>query len=198
MSPWFTGLAVPTFLAASMVAGYTGFLFGQAEGRDLWQSPLLFWHLVVQAFAAGGGALLVAAPFAELGPRALPLLAAALTLGTAVHLVMLVFEYLGGHETRQAASAAHLVTHGRYATTFWAGGVALGAVAAVARRDRLGRRARRRHRRRRRSSRPRCCSTSRSSSAPARTSRSPDPSRQRPRPPRRSARPGTPLEAPRS
>ncbi len=197
MSPWFTGLAVPTFLAASMVTGYTGFLFNQAEGRDLWQSPLLFWHLVVQAFAVGGGALLIGAPFAELGPRALPLLAAALTLGTAVHLVMLVFEYLGGHETRQAASAAHLVTHGRYATTFWAGaspsvrsppssarsaGPACSSSASSAAS----------------SSRPRCCSTSRSSSAPARTSRSPDPTRQRPRPPRRSARPGTPLEAPRS
>ena len=31
-------------------------LFGQAEGRDLWQSPLLFWHLVVQAVMVGAGA----------------------------------------------------------------------------------------------------------------------------------------------
>jgi Fe-S-cluster-containing dehydrogenase component len=35
------------------VATYTAFLFGQAEGRDLWQSPLLPFHLVVQALAAG-------------------------------------------------------------------------------------------------------------------------------------------------
>ena len=35
------------------VACYTAFLFGQAEGRDLWQSPLLPVHLVVQAVMAG-------------------------------------------------------------------------------------------------------------------------------------------------
>ena len=45
----FACCAVPAILAAVMVAGYTAFLFGQAEGRDLWQSPLLFWHLIVQA-----------------------------------------------------------------------------------------------------------------------------------------------------
>ena len=30
-------LAWPVFVASAMVAGYTAFLFGQAEGRDLWQ-----------------------------------------------------------------------------------------------------------------------------------------------------------------
>ncbi|MCD2191087.1 4Fe-4S dicluster domain-containing protein [Actinomycetospora soli] len=131
MSPWFTGLAIPAFLAAAMVTGYTGFLFNQAEGRDLWQSPLLFWHLVVQAFGVGGGGLLVAALFGDVDETALALLAGALTLGIAVHVVMLVFEYLGQHETRQASTAAHLVTHGRYATTFWFGGIGLAVVAAV-------------------------------------------------------------------
>jgi len=131
MSPYLTALAVPTFLAAVMVTGYTGFLFGQAEGRDLWQSPLLFWHLIVQAVAVGAGAMLIGVPFADLGAGAVGLLAGALTLGAAVHVVMLLLEYLGNHETRQASTAAHLVTHGRYATTFWAGGVGLAAVAAV-------------------------------------------------------------------
>jgi len=130
-APAFTALSVPTFLAAVMVTGYTGFLFNQAEGRDLWQSPLLFWHLIVQAVGVGAGALLIGAPFADLGPGAAALLTGALTLGAAVHVVMLLLEYLGGHETRQATAAAHLVTHGRYATTFWGGGIALGAVAAI-------------------------------------------------------------------
>ena len=35
-------------------AGYSAFLFAQAKGRDLWQSPLFFWHLVAQAVTAGG------------------------------------------------------------------------------------------------------------------------------------------------
>ena len=54
-------LAIP---AGAMVAGYTAFLFGQAEGRDLWQSPLLFWHLLAQAVMVGAGALAVAAAIA--------------------------------------------------------------------------------------------------------------------------------------
>ena len=38
------------------VAGYTAFLFGQAEGRDLWQSPTLLWHMLAGAHTAGGAA----------------------------------------------------------------------------------------------------------------------------------------------
>ena len=46
-------LAVPVSLAAAGVAGYTAFLFGQCEGRDLWQSPLLLPTLLAQAVVAG-------------------------------------------------------------------------------------------------------------------------------------------------
>ena len=42
-----------TVLLAAATAVYTAFLFGQAKGRDLWQSPLLGPHLLVQALAAG-------------------------------------------------------------------------------------------------------------------------------------------------
>jgi hypothetical protein len=45
-----SGLAV---LLAAGTAVYTAFLFGQAKGRDLWQSPLLAPHLLVQALLAG-------------------------------------------------------------------------------------------------------------------------------------------------
>ena len=45
-----TGL---TALLAAGTATYTAMLFGQAKGRDLWQSALLGPHLLVQALAAG-------------------------------------------------------------------------------------------------------------------------------------------------
>jgi Fe-S-cluster-containing dehydrogenase component/formate-dependent nitrite reductase membrane component NrfD len=129
------GLAVPVFLAAVMVTGYTGFLFGQAEGRDLWQSPLLFWHLVVQAFMVGGGALVIAALASDLDVSGRTLLVAALTLATAVHVVVVLFEYLGRHSSANAAAAARLAVRGRYAPTFWGGGIGLailgGALAAI-------------------------------------------------------------------
>ncbi len=46
-----------TALAALATAVYTAFLFGQAKGRDLWQSPLLAPHLAVQALVAGAALL---------------------------------------------------------------------------------------------------------------------------------------------
>jgi Fe-S-cluster-containing dehydrogenase component/formate-dependent nitrite reductase membrane component NrfD len=125
-----SALSVPSLLAAAMTAGYTGFLFGQAEGRDLWQSPLLFWHLIVQAFMVGGGALAVAVAGADLSAAARALLLSALTLATLAHVVMVLLEYLGRHPTGQAAAAAHMVVKGRYAPLFWTGGVALAVVGA--------------------------------------------------------------------
>jgi hypothetical protein len=35
------------------VAGYTAFLFKQCKGRDLWEAPGLFWHLLAQSVTAG-------------------------------------------------------------------------------------------------------------------------------------------------
>src|ERR1700687_5299821 len=54
-------LAWPTAAAAAATAGYSAFLFGQAEGRDFWQSPLLLPHLLVAALVAGSASLLLAA-----------------------------------------------------------------------------------------------------------------------------------------
>jgi len=49
-------LVLPTVLLALATAGYTAFLFGQCEGRDLWQEPLLLPILLAQAVVAGGAA----------------------------------------------------------------------------------------------------------------------------------------------
>lgn len=121
-------LGIPTGV---LVAGYTAFLFGQAEGRDLWQSPLLFWHLIVQAVMVGAGALGVAALMAGTAPGGVRLIAVCLTVATALHVLMLLLEYGGRHATRHATVAAHMVTRGRYARQFWLGSVALAGAAAV-------------------------------------------------------------------
>ncbi|MDN5747291.1 MAG: polysulfide reductase NrfD [Pseudonocardia sp.] len=121
-------LGVPT---GAMLAGYTGFLFGQAEGRDLWQSPLLFWHLIVQALMVGGGALAVAAAFAGTPPAEFALISRVFLLATVLHLLMLLAEYGSAHPSKGAATGAHMITRGRYARLFWIGAVALAAVAAA-------------------------------------------------------------------
>lgn len=126
-----TVLAWPAIPAAVMTAGYTAFLFGQAEGRDLWQSPTLFWHLMAQAVMAGAGALLLIGIALDPGIETMRWLAWALTIGTAAHLVILAVEYGGHHRTRNAAVGARMITHGRYKTAFWGGGVALSVVAVA-------------------------------------------------------------------
>ena len=52
-----SALLWPTVLVGFFAAMYTAFLFGQCEGRDLWQTPLLPVHLVVQALMCGAAVL---------------------------------------------------------------------------------------------------------------------------------------------
>lgn len=126
-----TFLAWAAIPVAAMMAGYTAFLFGQAEGRDLWQSPVLFWHLQAQAVMAGAGALGVIALFAGTEGRPLTFLAGAFTLGTAAYLVISLVELFGAHPSRAASVASHVITKGRYARLFWAGSMLPAAIALV-------------------------------------------------------------------
>ncbi|MFM9135749.1 MAG: NrfD/PsrC family molybdoenzyme membrane anchor subunit, partial [bacterium] len=129
-----TVLAWPAIPAAVMTAGYTAFLFGQAEGRDLWQSPVLFWHLQVQAIMAGAGVLLVAGVLLDItgeGFVSITWLAWALFIGTVANLLILAVEYAGQHATRNAAVAAHMITRGRYKNAFWGGAIGLSVLTAV-------------------------------------------------------------------
>jgi len=124
-------LAWPAIPAAVMVAGYTAFLFGQAEGRDLWQSPALFWHLLAQAVMTGAGALLIVVPFVSPETSVSRWLGWALVIGVVAHLLIVAVEFGGRHQTQNATVAAHSITHGRYARTFWFGSIGLAIVGAV-------------------------------------------------------------------
>jgi Fe-S-cluster-containing dehydrogenase component/formate-dependent nitrite reductase membrane component NrfD len=122
-------LAWPGLPLAAMTAIYTAYLFAQAKARDLWQSPLLPPHLLVQTLLAGGAALLPVAMIWE--PAAVaPLLR--LVAGTAVvHLLMVCGETTLTHTTAHAALATHEMTHGRFAGFFWAGVLLAGAAVAA-------------------------------------------------------------------
>jgi formate-dependent nitrite reductase membrane component NrfD len=124
-------VAWPAVPAAIMVAGYTAFLFGQAEGRDLWQSPVLFWHLQAQAVMVGSGALLILAAVFTPEQSTVTWLTWALVIGIAAHLLITLVEFGGKHPTRNAQIAAHSITHGRYSREFYVGGVLLALIAAA-------------------------------------------------------------------
>ena len=124
-----TILAVITVPLALGAAVYTAFLFGQAEGRDLWQSSLLPAHLIIQAFMAGSAALLILGAIIGLPADAV---AATRTLFAAAIVIDLVVTFFGEfgmpHASEAAAQAAHDIKAGRYRQHFWLGSVVLGHV----------------------------------------------------------------------
>ena len=120
-------LSWATLPLAFGAAVYTAFLFAQAEGRDLWQSPLLPMHLLVQALMMGAGAMLVLSLAADL-PIALAQVSARTFVATLViDLAMLLLGEFGiPHASEIAARAAQEISKGRYKHRFWWGVVALG------------------------------------------------------------------------
>ena len=117
---------------ALMAAIYTAFLFAQAEGRDLWQSPLLPFHLVVQAVMAGSGMMLILHTVIgigdDLGRYALIAFIISIIVDT---FVTLAGEFGIPHASEVAASAAHMISHGKYKNHFWLYSMTIGHAAAL-------------------------------------------------------------------
>ena len=124
-------LALPMLLVAAASAGYSAFLFGQAEGRDFWQSPLVLPHLLLAAVTAGCASLLLAAIFFVGDPRVAQGIAGALWLVLVVSLLVLFAETVTTHASYDAARAARLITRGPYRARFWWGVVVGGTVVPV-------------------------------------------------------------------
>jgi Fe-S-cluster-containing dehydrogenase component/formate-dependent nitrite reductase membrane component NrfD len=124
-------LAVLSIPAALMAAGYTAFLFAQAEGRDLWQSRWLFPQLICQSLMAGAGALAALTLWGGAPERPSALVARVLVVATIAQVALGMIELLGGHDTAGAARGAEIMTRGRYARTYWGAGVALALLVAV-------------------------------------------------------------------
>jgi Fe-S-cluster-containing dehydrogenase component/formate-dependent nitrite reductase membrane component NrfD len=122
-------MLIPT---GALLAGYTALLFNQCEGRDLWQSPLLLPHTIINALLAGAGALGIGTLFVS-APAALPrALGWTVVLGVAASAGVIVLDTFGAHPTRQAERAARNLYRDRFAARFWLGGWALGLVAPAA------------------------------------------------------------------
>lgn len=121
-------VAWPGVVLAALAAVYTAFLFAQAEGRDLWQSPLLSWHLLVQAVMSGAAVLILGGLAWGLSPEATRVLAWTLGAGLAANLAMTLAEFATPHAGLVAKTAARMITRGRYAPhyrTAVAGGLLL-------------------------------------------------------------------------
>jgi Fe-S-cluster-containing dehydrogenase component/formate-dependent nitrite reductase membrane component NrfD len=122
----------PGGLLAILAAIYTGFLFGQAKGRDLWLSPALPVHLLVQALLAGAATLAIVGVVVTSNPATTVLLHDVLLWSLLANLfITLVGELWMPHGTQDATTAARLVLRGVYAKPFWSIVVGLGHVLPV-------------------------------------------------------------------
>jgi Fe-S-cluster-containing dehydrogenase component/formate-dependent nitrite reductase membrane component NrfD len=127
-------LAVPTGVLGAGVAGYTAWLFGQCEGRDLWQTPLLLPVLLAQAVTAGAAALTLGAGAFDVADDLRDLVLWCLFGGALGQLALVAVE-VTSHGTVHVEMATRAMTHGPYRTRFWsgvAGGMVAPAVLAAA------------------------------------------------------------------
>jgi Fe-S-cluster-containing dehydrogenase component/formate-dependent nitrite reductase membrane component NrfD len=124
--PW---VIWPGVLLALGAAGYTAFLFAQAKGRDLWQSWLFFWHLLVQTFIAGSGALILIGIVLGSTLDVLRLLEKILSLSLTLALVIMLGEIFLPHVSEDARRATDLLKRGALSRSFW--GLVFGAGAVL-------------------------------------------------------------------
>jgi Fe-S-cluster-containing dehydrogenase component/formate-dependent nitrite reductase membrane component NrfD len=120
------GLLAPALLFGAGAAGYTAFLFGQAEGRDFWQSPLLLPVLLVQAALAGSAALGLLSWMLGGGSAITFMLTIILLIALALHGLLALVEVFGPHTNSHVAAAAHYMVRGPLQYTFWGPFFAIG------------------------------------------------------------------------
>ena len=112
-------LLIPAALFGAASAGYSAFLFGQAEGRDFWQSPLMLPILLVQAMVAGAASLGLLAWVLNVGSTLSNFFTVVLLIAVALHVLLVMIEVFGAHTNSHVAAAAHFMTHGGLNDTFW-------------------------------------------------------------------------------
>jgi formate-dependent nitrite reductase membrane component NrfD len=139
---WWPEVPIVMFRTAAMWIGiplalgtaiYTAFLFGQAEGRDLWQSGLLPIHLIVQAAMMGSAAMLILNAILPVPEAVAGLAKSTFLVSVATDLIVtLLGEFGMPHASESAARAAHMISHGSHARSFWIVSIVLGHVGAFA------------------------------------------------------------------
>jgi formate-dependent nitrite reductase membrane component NrfD len=125
--------ALQWFAAAFAIASacYSAFLFAQAKGRDLWQSPLFLWHLLVQALVAGSATILIAAILMDASPGIIRPAGLILLLSLIVSLAMNMGEIALPHVSEDVRIATRVLINGRLSRRFWGLVIGTGLIAPI-------------------------------------------------------------------
>ena len=121
-------LVLPALVLGAGAAGYSAFLFGQAEGRDFWQSPLLLPHLIVAATLAGAASLVLVGAVTGAAEIAVLSMGGFLAVALILHGGLMLAELGVSHASTDVARAARLITHGAYRARFWGVAVIAGVL----------------------------------------------------------------------
>ncbi|MBI5842547.1 MAG: polysulfide reductase NrfD [Chloroflexi bacterium] len=111
---------------------YTAFLLGQAEGRDMWQNPLLPFQLFAQSMMAASGVFLALSAFVTFPADLHRLLAVLFPAGIAINLLLTLAGKFNSFASEVALLAHREMTHGRFRNHYWWGGITLGHVVPLA------------------------------------------------------------------
>jgi Fe-S-cluster-containing dehydrogenase component/formate-dependent nitrite reductase membrane component NrfD len=111
-------------------ACYSAFLFAQAKGRDLWQSPLFLWHLLIQSLVAGSAIILIAGILINTSPQILTPAVLILLCSMILSLSMTLGEIFLPHISEDARIATHTLVSGQLSPRFWTF-IAVGLLAPV-------------------------------------------------------------------
>jgi Fe-S-cluster-containing dehydrogenase component/formate-dependent nitrite reductase membrane component NrfD len=109
-------------------ACYSAFLFAQAKGRDLWQSPLFLWHLAVQAVTAGAAALLLLGLAFNQSQSVVHVMTWTMIFAAGVHGLMMMGEIALPSPSEDVHHAVRVMTHGGLGTVFWLVPVICGSI----------------------------------------------------------------------
>jgi len=138
-----TALAIGTAILGAASACYSAFLFAQAKGRDVWQSPMFFWHLLVQAFVAGAAAFLLAIIYRVAFYPAVSRLESTINLFMTGRSFLLLLFFLGvslamvlaevslPHMTEDVRVGMHNLVRGALRIRFWLLAIAAGMIAPI-------------------------------------------------------------------
>jgi len=131
------GIPVPAVLRwcasafAIASACYSAFLFAQAKGRDLWQSPLFLWHLLVQALVAGSATILIVGILTNTASEIFRPVTAVLLPSLVFSLAMILGEVALPHVSEDVRIATAGLIHGKLAAKFWGLSIGVGLVAPI-------------------------------------------------------------------
>jgi len=119
-------------LCAFVVAIYTAFLFGQAKGRDFWQSPALSLHMIIHSLMAGGAILSIWNVISPVGPDLMFHFYMTMMVGIFLNLLVLFIELYSTHPTESSKRVVGMIVSGQYKQLFWGGTVLLGNIVPFA------------------------------------------------------------------